>query len=78
MEEGVGTVRAQWRFPVKSMLGEELDSVDLGEAGVTGDRAYAIVDRETGKVASARRGVLQMSADCPRPCPRARSSTSTR
>lgn len=56
--EGVGTVRALWRFPVKSMLGEELDSVDLGEGGVTGDRAYAIVDRETGKVASAKHSKL--------------------
>jgi uncharacterized protein len=52
--EAVGTVRALWRFPVKSMLGEELDSVDLSEGGVAGDRAYAIVDKETGKVASAK------------------------
>jgi uncharacterized protein len=52
--EPVGTIRALWRFPVKSMLGEELDAVDLGEGGVVGDRAYAIVDRETGKVASAK------------------------
>ena len=43
-----------WRFPVKSMLGEELDAVDLGESGIIGDRAYAIRDRETGKVASAK------------------------
>jgi uncharacterized protein len=52
--EPVGTIRALWRFPVKSMLGEELEAVDLGEGGVVGDRAYAIVDRETGKVASAK------------------------
>src|SRR5947208_2520895 len=52
--EPVGTVRALWRFPVKSMLGEELHEVDLSEAGVLGDRAYAIRDRETGKVASAK------------------------
>jgi uncharacterized protein len=56
--EAVGTVRALWRFPVKSMLGEELDSVDLGKGGVAGDRAYAIVDRETGKVASAKHSKL--------------------
>src|SRR2546425_10395784 len=52
--EAVGTVKALWRFPVKSMLGEELQEVDLSEAGVLGDRAYAIRDRETGKVASAK------------------------
>jgi len=52
--EPVGTVRALWRFPVKSMLGEELEAADLGEGGVVGDRAYAVVDKETGKVASAK------------------------
>ena len=52
--ETVGTVGQLWRFPVKSMLGEQLDAVDLGEGGVVGDRAYAVVDKETGKVASAK------------------------
>src|ERR671914_544724 len=52
--EPVGTIRALWRFPVKSMLGDELDAADLTEGGVVGDRAYAIRDRETGKVASAK------------------------
>jgi uncharacterized protein YcbX len=52
--EPVGTIQALWRFPVKSMLGEELDAVDLSEGGVVGDRAYALVDTETGKVASAK------------------------
>jgi uncharacterized protein YcbX len=52
--EPVGTIRALWRFPVKSMLGEELDAADLNEGGIVGDRAYALRDRETGKVASAK------------------------
>jgi uncharacterized protein YcbX len=52
--EPVGTVRAVWRFPVKSMLGEELDASDLDEGGIVGDRAYAIRDTQTGKVASAK------------------------
>src|SRR5438132_2490270 len=52
--EVVGTIGALWRFPVKSMRGEELDTADLGEGGIVGDRAYAIRDRETGKVASAK------------------------
>src|SRR5215218_9997287 len=50
----VGTVGALWRFPVKSMLGEELDEVDVDEGGIVGDRAFALVDGETGKVASAK------------------------
>jgi uncharacterized protein len=56
--EPVGTVRALWRFPVKSMQGEELDAADLSEGGVLGDRAYALVDKETGKVASAKHAKL--------------------
>ena len=50
----VGTVRMLWRFPVKSMLGEQVDVVELGEGGIVGDRAYAVRDRATGKVASAK------------------------
>jgi uncharacterized protein YcbX len=52
--EPVGTVGALWRFPVKSMRGEELDAAELTEGGIVGDRAYAIRDSETGKVASAK------------------------
>jgi MOSC domain-containing protein len=52
--EPEGTVAALWRFPVKSMLGEELDKVDVDEGGIVGDRAFALVDVETGKVASAK------------------------
>ena len=52
--EPLGTVAALWRFPVKSMLGEELDAADLGEGGIVGDRAYAVRDKQTGKVASAK------------------------
>src|SRR5918994_5314184 len=52
--EPVGTVGALWRFPVKSMLGEEIDQVDVDAGGIVGDRAFALVDVETGKVASAK------------------------
>jgi uncharacterized protein len=50
----VGTITAIWRYPVKSMLGEELDASAVTEQGLLGDRAYALVDVETGKVASAK------------------------
>jgi uncharacterized protein YcbX len=49
-----GVVTALWRYPVKSMRGEELNAVTVGPRGLLGDRAYAIIDRETGKVASAK------------------------
>jgi uncharacterized protein len=50
----VGTVRTLRRFPVKSMLGEEPTAVDIDASGIVGDRAWALVDVETGKVASAK------------------------
>jgi uncharacterized protein len=50
----VGTVTAIWRYPVKSMIGEEVDASAVTEQGLLGDRAYALVDAETGKVASAK------------------------
>jgi len=43
-----------WRYPVKSMLGETLDEAVVGVAGIEGDRAFAIIDAEDGKVASAK------------------------
>jgi MOSC domain-containing protein len=51
---GVGTVAALRRYPVKSMLGEELGEAELGAAGMAGDRGLALIDRETGRVATAK------------------------
>jgi len=50
----VGTVAGLWRFPVKSMRGERLEQAELTEHGLVGDRAYALIDAHTGKVASAK------------------------
>lgn len=50
----VGTVASLWRYPVKSMMGEELNASLVTERGLLGDRAFALVDRETGKVVSAK------------------------
>jgi uncharacterized protein len=49
-----GTVVSMWRYPVKSMLGEEINSSYVTERGLIGDRTYALIDQETGKVASAK------------------------
>ena len=49
-----GTIVALWRYPVKSMQGEELNSGQVGECGLLGDRAYALVDAQDGKIASAK------------------------
>ena len=50
----VGTIASLWRYPVKSMMGEELNASLVTERGVLGDRAFALIDRETGKVVSAK------------------------
>jgi uncharacterized protein len=63
----LGTVAALRRYPVKSMLGEDLDAVDVTFTGLAGDRRLAVVSRTTGKVASAKlprlwRDLLTLSA----------------
>lgn len=49
----VGSIASLWRYPVKSMTGEELDTADVTDRGLLGDRAYALMD-SNGKVASAK------------------------
>ena len=50
----LGSVVSLWRYPVKSMMGEELNATEVTERGLVGDRAYALIDPTTGKVASAK------------------------
>jgi len=63
----LGTVATLRRYPVKSMLGEDLDAGGVTFTGLAGDRRLAVVSRTTGKVASAKlprlwRGLLTVSA----------------
>jgi uncharacterized protein YcbX len=67
--ERIGNVAALWRYPVKSMRGERLESCPVGELGLAGDRRWAVVDAETGRVVSAKRpklwaAMLACSAAC--------------
>ncbi|HEV8438317.1 MAG TPA: MOSC N-terminal beta barrel domain-containing protein [Methylomirabilota bacterium] len=50
----IGTVVSLWRYPVKSMMGEELNASEVTERGLLGDRAYALVDSSDGKAATAK------------------------
>ena len=50
----VGSVAALHRYPVKSMMGEELNATRVGAKGFQGDRVFALADAETGKIASAK------------------------
>lgn len=49
-----GAVVSLLRYPVKSMLGEELNAAAVTDGGLLGDRAYGLIDQSTGKVASAK------------------------
>ena len=42
-----------WRYPVKSMLGERVDALEVREAEIVGDRAWALLD-ENGRALSAK------------------------
>jgi len=50
----VGHVQALWRYPVKSMLGERLEHLEVEARGVVCDRAYALWDPQARRVASAK------------------------
>lgn len=49
-----GSVAGLWRYPVKSMMGEELNATEVTNYGLMGDRKFAVVDPVTGKVAGAK------------------------
>lgn len=47
------TVAELWRYPVKSLLGEQVQAVQVEERGFVGDRLYAVTDRN-GKLGSGK------------------------
>jgi len=66
----LGTVSRLRRYPVKSMLGEDVGATDVSWTGLAQDRRLAVVSRRTGKIASAKyprlwRDLLTVSASAP-------------
>jgi MOSC domain-containing protein len=55
MANEIGRVASLWRFPVKSLRGEQLSALEIGPTGVIGDRAYALRDTKTGRIMSGKR-----------------------
>ena len=51
-----------WRYPVKSMQGERLDSMDLGGERVPGDREWGVRDSATGMILNGRLTTLLLHA----------------
>lgn len=58
----VGRIGELWRYPVKSMQGRREPSVEVGPAGIVGDRRWALIDEERGRVLSAKRAGALLSA----------------
>ncbi len=48
-EMRIGSVESLWRYPVKSMRGEQLDAAYVGFAGVYGDRMFAFASSASPK-----------------------------
>lgn len=44
-----------WRYPVKSFGGEQLPSATIEPDGLRGDHLWAVIDAETGAVATAKK-----------------------
>jgi len=60
----VGRIRELWRYPVKSMAGEPLDSALLTATGIPGDRAWALRDEAAAEIRGAKKfpSLLRCSA----------------
>jgi uncharacterized protein YcbX len=44
-----------WRYPVKSMMGDRVEAVELDELGIVGDRTWAVRDLERGGIRGAKK-----------------------
>jgi len=53
-QNDLGSVASLWRYPVKSMMGEELNAAEVTDRGLVGDRVYALRDPSNGKIVSAK------------------------
>ena len=80
MTEAIGTVTALWRYPVASMCGETVESVEIDTGGVIGDRGWGVYATGASEAVFAARGRKwrnlvqvqarfieppQIGADCP-------------
>ena len=54
-DEALDSVQSIWRYPVKSMAGEKLQSVFVSDRGLAGDRVYAFVNEESNRTAVVRK-----------------------
>lgn len=60
MSEIVGHVAELWRYPVQSMRGEKVPSLDFAPGGIFADRSYCIAEAETGAAGTAARPLWKL------------------
>ncbi len=58
----IGQVAQLWRYPVKSLGGEQVDQAEFGPRGVLGDRLWAVRDLKRDVTASARQLPVLLTA----------------
>jgi uncharacterized protein YcbX len=59
----IGTVKQIWRYAVKSMSGEQIESCSVGTLGIPADRGWAIRDEATGETTNGKRTPLLMQCE---------------
>jgi len=67
----IGTISAVWRYPVKGIAGESIDSCAIDKNGLNGDRLFAVRDVARGEIQSCkfRPGLLSCEARSTNPQP---------
>jgi uncharacterized protein YcbX len=59
----IGTVKQIWRYAVKSMAGEQLESCSVGTLGIPADRGWAIRDETSGEITNGKKIPLLMQCE---------------
>lgn len=55
MKQQIGTIKELWRYPVKSMVGEQVSHGRVETFGLLGDRGWAIRDESVGELTVVRK-----------------------
>ena len=58
----IGTIKQIWRYPVKSMSGEQLEDCTVGALGIPGDRGWALRDEKTREITNGKNIPLLMKS----------------
>lgn len=54
MMEKIGAVHSIWRYPIKGMAGERVESAEITASGITGDRLMAVQDVARNEIQSCK------------------------